>query len=95
MINNDVRVLQNVIQKYFERYERWDLMDLLKSGTIQKFKNQNFYEVTLGSFRFTGPVVQRIMYIVHGFKKQSNKTARNDIATSVKRVYKLLQELKI
>ena len=94
-IRSQTEQTQNIIEKYFERYEQWDLMDLLKSGAIQKFKNQNFYEVTFGNFRFTGVILQRTMYLVHGFKKQSNKTSRKDIATSSKRVHKLLDELKI
>jgi len=84
---------RKLVLKKIDLYEKKGLMRL-KSDEIKKFKQYGFHEVIVGDHRFTGKLMGQVFYLVHGFRKKSQKTKEADIKRTQLNIKKLLKEIK-
>ncbi len=79
---------ERVLQK-LEDYERYPLQALFRDQKVKKLKSK-LYSVRIlirgEYFRFFGDFKGRKMYLVHGFKKKTDKIPSHDISTAESRI---------
>lgn len=65
-----------------------------QAGSIKKInKKEKIHEFIIGDHRLTFFVINRACWILHGFRKKSQKTPPGEIKIAINLKYKLLQEL--